>query len=429
MSVCIVGAGHIGLPTACIIAEKGIDVVATDINPTIVDSINQGKTSIEEPGLKDLLAKVHSSGKLTASTDVTGTVKKSEAVIIIVPTPLTSEGPDMTFIKDATKAVSEGLQKGTLVILESTVYPGTTEKIIKPILEESGLKADSDFFLGYSPERAIPTRTIEEIKNNPRVVGAIGPKSGEKSSEFYSTFLNGEITIVETPTIAEFVKLAENIFRDVNIALANELAGVSEKLDIDIQKVIECANKHPRVNIHKPGAGVGGHCIPKDPYFMINKAKALGIETPLVTTARQINEQMPRKVVNLVEEGLKDLKKEISKSHIAVLGFAYKGDTSDFRITPAERIITGLQDKGAQVKIHDPYVKSNNGFKIESNLDSVLQDSDCLVLVTDHSQYRNLNIPALSKELRQPALVVDGRNILDRSKIESAGLTYKGIGK
>ena len=235
MRVCVVGAGHIGLPTACILAEKGIEVIATDIDQDIVDNINQGKTTIEEPGLQELLETVHSSGKLSASTDVTGSVRESQAAIIIVPTPLTSEGPDMKFIEAATQSVADGLKKGTLVILESTVYPGTTEKIIRPLLEKSGLKADTDFYLAYSPERAIPTRTIEEIKNNPRVVGAIGKNSGKKAEEFYSSFIDGEISIVESPTIAEFVKLAENIFRDVNIALANELAMVSEKLGIDIQ--------------------------------------------------------------------------------------------------------------------------------------------------------------------------------------------------
>lgn len=429
MRVCVVGAGHIGLPTACILAEKGIEVIATDIDQDIVDNINQGKTTIEEPGLQELLETVHSSGKLSASTDVTGSVRESQAAIIIVPTPLTSEGPDMKFIEAATQSVADGLKKGTLVILESTVYPGTTEKIIRPLLEKSGLKADTDFYLAYSPERAIPTRTIEEIKNNPRVVGAIGKNSGKKAEEFYSSFIDGEISIVESPTIAEFVKLAENIFRDVNIALANELAMVSEKLGIDIQEVIKYANKHPRVELHKPGAGVGGHCIPKDPYFLINKAKDLGIETRLVSTARQINESMPAKVVSLVEEGLTQIDKKLPDSRVAVLGFAYKGDTGDFRITPAETIITSLRDKGAEVHIHDPFVKSNNGFTIETDLGAVLDGSDCVVVVTDHSEYRNLNIGELSKELRQPALVVDGRNILDRSDIEASGLTYKGIGK
>jgi len=429
MRVCVVGAGHIGLPTACIIAETGTEVVAADINESIVEGINSGQTPIEEPGLRELLKKVHASGKLTATTEVTESVRGSQAVIIIVPTPLTPEGPDMQFIESATKSVAEGLQKGTLVILESTVYPGTTKKIIRPLLESSGLRADEDFYLAYSPERAIPTRTIEEIRTNARVVGPIGPNSGKKAEEFYSTFIQGEIDVAESATIAEFVKLSENIFRDVNIALANELALVAGKLDINIEEITKFANKHPRVNLHRPGAGVGGHCIPKDPYFIINKAKDLGIETKLIATARDINAAMPQKVVSLVEEGLTEIDKNVSGATIAVLGFAYKGDTSDYRVTPAEAIISSLREKGAHVRIHDPFVKSVQGFDIEQDLPTVLTDSDCLVIVTDHSEYRNLNIGELSKQLSQPALVVDGRNLLDRSAVEQGGLSYRGIGK
>ena len=430
MKVCLVGAGHIGLPTACIIADKGYEVIATDIDQTIVDNINSGECHITENGLTDLLTKVHATGRLKASTDVIGSVRQSDVAIIIVPTPLTPTGPNMDAINTATKAVGKGLKKGMLVIMESTVYPGTTSSLIKETLEhESGLKADEDFYLAYSPERAIPTRTIEEIRTNNRIVGPVGKASGEKAKEFYSKVLDAEITVMDSSTTAEFVKIAENIYRDVNIALANEFASVAEKLNIDISQVIEAANKHPRVSIHKPGAGVGGHCIPKDPYFLINKAREMGISTPLIETARQINEKMPEKIVSLVEEGLSSINKKIEGSKISVLGFAYKGDTSDTRGTPSERIIKGLKGLGGDVHVHDSLAKSANGIKIETDLHKTLSSSDCIVLATDHSEYRNINIPDLAKEIHQPAIFIDGRNIFDRQAFEKAGIKYYGIGK
>jgi len=430
LKVCVVGAGHIGLPTACVIAESGFQVVAADINEKLVEAIKNGKSLIKEHNLDSLIAKVVKEKRLTATTDVTGATKESDVVLIIVPTPLGTAGPDLNAIKSAAKAIARGLRRGMLIILESTIYPEGTKTILQPILEEnSGLRAGEDFYLAYSPERALPTRSIDEIKTNVRIVGGINIASGKKAKEFYGKFVTSEVLDVGDSTTAEFVKISENVYRDVNIALANELALIAEKLGVDIQTVITAANRHPRVNIHVPGAGVGGHCIPKDPYFFINKAREKGIEVRLIKTAREINESMPEHVVELAENALEKSGKTPADSKIAILGYAYKGDTSDIRGTPAERIVSELKSLGFKISIHDPYVNYSNGTKIDRDMDSVVTDSDCVVIVTDHNEYRNINIQELAKKMRKPGVIIDGRNIFNPDSVRKAGLIYCGIGR
>ncbi len=430
MKVCIVGTGHIGLPTACVIADAGIDVIAADINEKIVDAVNQGRSLVKENGLEPLLKKVVSEKKLTASTDVTASVSKASVILIIVPTPLQADGPDISAIRSAGKAVARGLKKGDLVVLESTIYPEGTKKILKLILEEhSDLKAGTDFFLAYSPERALPTKSISEIRDNVRIVGGIDPESGKKAVEFYSRFVTNKVVDVGDSTTAEFIKISENVYRDVNIALANELALISANIGIDVKKVIKTANLHPRVDIHEPGAGVGGHCIPKDPYFLINKAKENDLDLGLIGTARRINERMPKYVVGMTEEALSNSKKSINGSKVTVLGYAYKGDTSDVRGTPSKVIVNELKSLGAQVTIQDPYVDPGNGTAIEKDLIKSVTGSDCLIIVTDHTDYRKINIEEVSKRMRKPGIIIDGRNILEPAKVRDSGLIYYGIGR
>ena len=430
MRVCVVGTGHIGLPTACVIAEAGFEVIAADINEKIVEAVNKGISPVKENGLDELLARVVRSKKLVASTDVTSSVKESTVILIIVPTPLQTDGPDISAIKSAGKAVARGLKKGDLVVLESTIYPEGTKKILRPILEEnSGMKAGIDFFLAYSPERALPTKSISEIRDNVRIVGGINPESGKKAVEFYSRFVTSEVADVGDSTTAEFIKISENVYRDVNIALANELALMAANIGIDIKNVIKHANKHPRVNIHEPGAGVGGHCIPKDPYFLINKAKENNLDLSLIKTARKINEKMPEYVVGMAEAALSKTNRDMNDSRVTVLGYAYKGDTADTRGTPTIQIANELRSLGAKVVLQDPYVRQDNGTAIEQDLMQSVTGSDCIVIVTDHSEYRNINIEELSKRMKKPGVVIDGRNILDPADVRSSGLIYYGIGR
>jgi len=428
LNVCVVGAGHIGLPTASIIADHGFNVIAADVNEHIVDCINKGEAHMREQGIEKLVQRVVKSGALKATTDVGKAASNADVILIIVPTPLEADGPNLRHVLEAAEVVAKHLKKGALVILESTVYPGATKNILCPLIEKYAGKVGEDFYLAYSPERAIPTRSLKEITGNVRIVGGVDEASSLKAEEFYSQFVN-EVVNVHDSNTAEFIKICENVYRDVNIALANEIALIAGKMDIDVKKVIKAANKHPRVNLHVPGAGVGGHCIPKDPYFLINKGKDLGLPMNLIRAARGVNEKMPEHVVELVEEGLEHVGKTIEESKVAVLGFAYKGDTSDIRGAPSEEIIKRLKKMGCTVKIQDPYVNHSNGIKIQQEVFDVVNECDCIVLVTDHSDYRNINIEKLAKIMKKPAVFIDGRNFMDEDKLEKAGFEYYGVGR
>lgn len=421
--VCVIGAGYIGLPTSALLADAGYDVIATDTNQKIVESINRGESHVSEPGVPELVKKVVASGKLKATTNVISACKESDVMIIIVPTPMKGKEPDLSFIAKAAEFVSQGLERGNLVILESTVYPGTTENFLAPILEKSGLKAGKDFYLAYSPERAMPTRTLHEMRTNARVIGGITKECAEKAKKLYSRITSGEITIVDGPTKAELIKLVENVYRDVNIALANELALFCEKLGINVHEIISVANKHPRVHIHVPGSGVGGHCIPKDPYFIINKARELGFSARLLESARTINEEMPEHMIKLIKEGFGELGQSVAGKRVSVLGLAYKGDTDDTRGTPSEYLIKRLKELGAKVVVEDPYVKQKEFRQV--SLQEALR-SDCLAIMTNHSEYHKINLSELSKNGLK--LIVDGRNVFNKEEVTNSGILYKGVG-
>ncbi|MBC7090252.1 MAG: nucleotide sugar dehydrogenase, partial [Methanobacteriaceae archaeon] len=299
--------GHIGLPTAALFAKAGFKVIGVDINPDIVNSINQGISPIIEPGLDELLVEVVKKGKLKATDDGEYAARKANIMIIVVPTPLGADkSSDLSAVISASRTISKGLKRGDLVIVESTVPPTTCEKIILPILEESGLKVSEDFGLVYTPERALPNNTLYEMTNNARVIGSIDEESAERAAALYDKITRGEIVKVKDIVTAEMVKLMENTYRDTNIALANELAIICESLGIDAIDAIKAANYHPRVNLHIPGPGVGGHCLSIDPYFIVEMAEARGVPARLIRTARQINEEMPYHVLQLIKDALND---------------------------------------------------------------------------------------------------------------------------
>ncbi len=426
--VAVLGLGYVGLPTAALIAEEGFRVVGLDIKKEIVDRVNSGKIEIREPGLPELVRKVVNRGLLRATTSSYEALSKSNIILVIVQTPLKKDkSPDLGPLIGACEEVTRYISRDTLVIIESTLPPGAMDEVIRPVLESGGLRAGSDFYLAYSPERAIPTRTLEEIKGNPRLIGGINRKSAEAAGEFYRSFVDGELFLEDLKTV-EMVKLIENTYRDVNIALANEIARLCEGIGVDAIKAIELANKHPRVHIHRPGAGVGGHCIPKDPYFLIHKASDLDIRLEVIEAARRINETMPLHVVQMVEKALKSVNKRPEECKIAILGVAYKGDTDDVRGTPAETIIKKLMVSRAFVYSHDPFVKQDFGGKFSNNLEEVLDSSDCVVVVTDHSLYKTLDPRDLAKNLDRPCVLVDARRILNPGEVEKQGLTYFGVG-
>lgn len=424
----ILGLGYVGLPMAAIFAKKGFRVKGGDINPEIVDTINRGESPINENGIEPMVKEAVSSGMLSATSDTDTVVRESDVILVVVQTPIDDEKkPNLAAIKSAILTISKNLREGKLIIIESTLPPGATEEELVPMLEESGLLAGRDFYLAYSPERAIPTKTIEEIQENSRIIGGISGESAELAKALYSQITTGDLVTCDIKT-AEMVKVIENTYRDVNIALSNEIAMLCEKLGVDAMNAIEMANKHPRVNLLRPGTGVGGHCIPKDPHFLIGKARELGVELKVITSARRVNENMPKHLLKMIERALKSADKKIEDSKVAILGIAYKGETDDIRETPSREVIETLAELNCDVFSHDPFVSSDFGKRFSNNLEDAARDADCLVIVTDHEEYKRLDLAKLSKILKKPGVIVDGRRIIDPQSAAESDFRYFGVG-
>ncbi|KPU63855.1 UDP-N-acetyl-D-mannosamine dehydrogenase [Thermococcus sp. EP1] len=412
MKISVLGLGYIGLPTALLFASTGHKVVGVDIDKRKVDLLNREKLPFQEPGLEELFEKARAN--FTATTEV----PEADVFIIAVPTPLKVEtkSADLTYVKSASEMVWPRLRKGDLVVLESTVPPRTTENLLIPILEKGGLKAGEDFYVAHCPERAIPGKTIYEMIHNDRIIGGINRKSAELTKELYSSFVKGNIYLTDATT-AEFVKLIENTYRDVNIALANELAQIAEEYGINIWEAIELANKHPRVNLHKPGSGVGGHCIAIDPWFVIQGSS----NGKLIATSRYINDTMP----NYVLRKVKELVEHIKFPTVTVLGVAYKGNVDDARETPSLRFIKLAENEGFNVKVYDPYVREFDYPLLD--LEEAIKDSDCIVVITDHDIFKFLDPKKIGKLMRH-RYVFDSRNILDHGRWRKAGFKVKVLG-
>jgi len=405
----IIGLGYVGLPLAVEFAREGFSVTGIDTDPEKVRQINKGKSYITdvEGSIVNNLVK---SRKLKATTNYS-VIKSMDTLSICVPTPLTkTKDPDISFIISATNAIKQYIRKGQLIILESTTYPGTTDEIIKPILEEGGLKVGKDFFLAFSPERIDPGNEQYGTNNIPKVVGGITNKCAKLASLLYGQIIDRIIPVSSTK-VAEMVKLLENTFRSVNIALVNETAQMCERLGIDVWEVIEAARTKPFGSMaFYPGPGLGGHCIPVDPLFLSWVAKKTGFESRFINLADQVNSNMPQFVVNKVANALNSHKKCISGSRIHIFGVAYKKDVSDFRESPAFDILSKLNSKGAVLSYTDPYIKDIEfdgvSFKSRKPSNSFLDKIDCSIIVTDHSVFDYNTIVKESK------LIVDTRNAL-----------------
>lgn len=424
--ITLFGLGHIGLPTASLFAKNGLPVMGVDINSKNVDKINSGISPIMEPGLNELVKEVVTKNLLSATTDGVKAAKDSNIMIVIVPTPVDqNKCSDLSAVISACETISKGLNKNDLVIIESTIPPYTCENVVIPILEKSGLKAEEDFGVAYTPERALPHNTIYEMTHNARVIGGINEISSENAASLYKKITSGKVITVKNLATAEMVKLMENTYRDTNIALANEFAIICEALNIDALDAIDAANFHPRVNIHSPGPGVGGHCLSIDPYFIVEMAKMKGISAKLIKTARDINEYMPHHVAQMVEDNLDYVGKPISCSKIGVLGIAYKGNVADIRETPSEPLINDLIGKGAEVLAHDPYVNKDiihNMGAEPVELEEAL-NCDCVVLMTDHDTYRKI-----TPEMVRSSVFICTRQILNSKEFEDKGVMFKGVG-
>ena len=409
MKVCVLGMGYIGLPTASLMASCGYEVLGVDINREIVDKVNNGVTPFNEPGLDGLI--LRAKGNLTAST----TVEDSDVFLIAVPTPLENsvKVADMVPAKLAAEMIAPHLKQNNLVILESTVPPGTSENLLIPILEKSGLNIGA-FDYAHCPERAIPGKTIDEMINNNRIIGGYNVRSAERTKNLYGAFVKGNIYLTNLRT-AEFVKLMENTYRDICIALVNEFAQVAEEYSVNIWEAIELANKHPRVNILKPGPGVGGHCIAVDPWFLTENSTMC----KMISLAREINDCMPNYVLRMVREMVNGIREPM----ITVLGVAYKGNVDDPRGSPAIKFIKLAENEGYKVKCYNPFVKK---FPYQlASLNEAVLGSDCIVLITDHDVFKKI-VPS-SLQVRNKN-IIDTRNFLDTEWWSQAGFKVRILG-
>ncbi|EDS76827.1 UDP-glucose 6-dehydrogenase [Clostridium botulinum C str. Eklund] len=386
----VVGLGYVGLPLAVEKAKAGYKVIGFDVQDSKVKSVNEGHNyigDIVDEDLKELVA----DGKLKATTDFSF-VSEVDAVAIAVPTPLDKfKQPDVSYVENSTKSIAKFLHKGMLVVLESTTYPGTTEEIVKPILEESGLKCGEDFFLAFSPERVDPGNKQFKTKNTPKVVGGITLDCTEVAAALYSNVLEGDIHKVSSPAVAEMEKILENTFRHINIGLVNEMAILCKKMNIDIWEVIEAAKTKPYgFMAFYPGPGLGGHCIPLDPFYLTYKAREFDYHTRLIETAGEINDFMPEFVVENAMKLLNGDKKSLNGSKVLLMGVAYKKDIDDMRESPALKVIEHLEKNGANVMYNDPYVPNfKHCGKEYTSVDwqKAIDEADIVIITTDHSDY------------------------------------------
>ncbi|MCD3193976.1 nucleotide sugar dehydrogenase [Clostridium botulinum C] len=386
----VVGLGYVGLPLAVEKAKAGYEVIGFDVQDEKVKLVNEGHNyigDILDEDLKDLVK----AGKLKATTDFSF-VAEVDAVAIAVPTPLDKfKQPDVSYVENSTKSIAKYIHRGMLVVLESTTYPGTTEEIVKPILEESGLKCGEDFFLAFSPERVDPGNKQFKTKNTPKVVGGITEDCTEVAAALYSNVLEGDIHKVSSPAVAEMEKILENTFRHINIGLVNEMAILCKKMGIDIWEVIEAAKTKPYgFMAFYPGPGLGGHCIPLDPFYLTYKAREFDYHTRLIETAGEINDFMPEFVVDNAMKLLNGDKKSLNGSKVLLMGVAYKKDIDDMRESPALKVIEHLEKNGAEVMYNDPYVPNfKHGGKEYASVEweKAIDKADIVIITTDHTDY------------------------------------------
>jgi len=426
LCLAVLGSGYVGLPTAALFAETGFKVIAIDLKHEVVKAINNGLSPVNEPGLSKLVKRNVEAGRLRATQNTTEALSQADSVIISVQTPIDKKKkPNLRFLEKALKKIGRNLKKGTLVVISSTVPPGTMLGKVKSTLESlSGLKAETDFYLTYVPERIAPGKALKEFVESPRLIGGIGPNSTKLATELFRTVCK---KVIETDaSTAEVAKLAENTFRDVNIAFANQLALICEHQGVDVKNVIELANTHPRVNIHTPGPGVGGPCLTKDPYLLTYQSKPLNHD--LIKTARKINDHMPEHIIKLTMQAIKTAGKNIQNSKIAVLGTAYKANVDDSRQSPSKTIVHKLIKLGSKIVTYDPYCKESFGAEKAKTLQQALEKADCTIISTDHAEFKNLNLKEIVTLMNDKPAIVDGRRIVNPNEAEKLGFIYYGTG-
>ena len=435
LKVCVVGIGRIGLPTALSFAKSGLDTIGVDINETLVDNVNSGIFPLkDEPGYEEIFHEVINSKKFSATTKIEDAIPKSDLILLSLPTPMDENNiPDYSALTIVGKKLSSLLSPKSLVIVESTIEPGFVENELISIIEGKNdrLSVGENFGIGVCPETANPGQIMNDFNKLPRLVGAIDKKTANAITKIYGHVFTVQLIPMTDCKTANAVKLTTNVFRDINIAFVNELALLFEKLDIDVFEVLEAAKTKYNFQIHYPGAGVGGPCLPVNSYQILNSAKSVGMnDFKIVKAARQINEKMPLHVVELLLDGFKQVKKDIVNSKILILGITYKPDVKDIQLSPVEDIIKKLLELNADVKIYDPYFKSETvfGIKTENDFVKAIDDVDAIILATAHQEFHDLEPAFLAPRMKTP-IVIDTRGVMDPYLSKKAGLIFRGLGR
>jgi UDP-N-acetyl-D-mannosaminuronic acid dehydrogenase len=423
-TVAVIGLGYVGLPLACTLAQAGFKVLGIERDEAKAALINEGISPIsdQEPGLAKLLREAIDSGRLQATAEYQE-CRQADVILIAVETPVDADSkvPRYEALRAALEALGPHLQPGSLVIVESTISPGTMERVVKPLLEQtSSLKAGEDFYLAFCPERVMPGKLLANLRSCNRVIGGQTPQAAELARELYRHFVLADLDVTDTLT-AELVKATENTYRDVQIAFANEIALLCENVGADVYEVRALVNKSPFRAIHVPGAGVGGHCIPKDPWLLLDGTRG-ELQARLIPTARDVNDGMPLHVASLAEEALLSAGVQVQGARVTVLGYAYLENTSDARNSPTAPLVERLRARGADVTIHDPHFPEYGG-----DIRQAVRDSDCLILMVAHEEYRALDLVDLREWVATPVLI-DGRNVWSKGRARELGFLYAGVG-
>jgi nucleotide sugar dehydrogenase len=435
ITVGVFGAGHVGLPLACAFADAGFKTIAGDTDPKKIQAIRQGSSYLEDAYVLRCLPRLVAAGALEAEPDAAGLASLADFAIITVPTPLNEKRePDLTYVVRVAETISKEIRPGKFVILEATVYPGTTDEIVKPVLESTGLYAGKDFGLAYSPERIDHGNAKYGIREIPKVVGGVTPFCTQIASELYAAVLRARVVPVSNSRVAEATKMLENTYRYVNIALANELAVLHEKLGIDFFEVIAAASTKPfGFQPFYPGPGVGGHCIPKDPLYLAYKARQIGGSIRLIDLSSQINDGMIEHIIGRMKATLMSRGKSLRGSKAVILGLAFKANVSDSRTSPSIALAEQLMDLGAEIAAYDPLVESvptKKGTLFSTkDLGKSVEGAQVLILVSPHSLFRDIDLKKLAARMRSDPIIVDTRGYWSPVECESAGLIYLGLGR
>ncbi|MEM2424880.1 MAG: nucleotide sugar dehydrogenase [Candidatus Bathyarchaeia archaeon] len=432
-TVAVVGCGRIGLPTACLFAEAGFRVICFDVNPKVINQLSVGESPFFEPGLDELLRKNLSMGRLSATNNAEAALSNSDIIVVAVDTPIDEKKkPDYSSLEKACKDIGLNIRPGNIIILESTVGPGVTESLVKSTLENSsGLNVGKDFGLAFSPVRASVGRVLQDMVNYPRILAAVDERSLVAARAVLKTVVRGGIIEVSSIRTAEIVKLAENVYRDVNLALSNELASLCERMGVDYLEVQAAANTQPYCHLLKQGL-VGGH-IPKDPYLLINEAENVGVKLRIPLLARKVNDEQVKRAFNLIKSALNAANRTFRKSRVAVLGVSYKPNVKEIKGSLIINLVNLLQSRGVEVRVFDPFYSpaelKDINLPATGSLSKTLEGADCIVIAVAHENFKRLSLKKISVLMRKLPAIVDLAHIIDPQEAEKEGFIYRSLGR